>query len=203
MKFWKCIGRCRYTQTVFTETVFPKCSWANLVITIIESRRCLLQCNLRDPRSRALNIGLHPCPLHKGITPDSLNILMMGVDDEIPKVLASVCEGNIVSKQWDYFPTQTTYAYSLWVSWTGTLTGLTQSPTLGAQQHNTSAPIHASAAVLPSPWPTSAALVDNAGGSTAPFRSTTLVNGDDLTTDTTQEDIQMTPTPLLQTAYHV
>ncbi len=48
-----------------------------------------MQCRLRDRRSRLFSLGLHPCPLHTEIPPDSLNLLIMlcTVEGEISKSL--------------------------------------------------------------------------------------------------------------------
>ncbi len=37
----------------------------------------LMQCRLRDRRSRLFSLGLRPCPLRTEIPPDSLNLLIM------------------------------------------------------------------------------------------------------------------------------
>ncbi len=51
--------------------------------------RFLMQCRLRDRRSRLFSLGLRPCPLRTEIPPDSLNLLIMlcTVEGEISKSL--------------------------------------------------------------------------------------------------------------------
>ncbi len=49
----------------------------------------MMQCRLRDRRSRLFSLGLRPCPLRTEIPPDSLNLLIMlcTVEGEISKSL--------------------------------------------------------------------------------------------------------------------
>ena len=65
-------------------------SGTNVIISLTEWCRFLMQCCLRDQRSRTLNVGF--CLLHAEISPDSLNLLMTlwTVDDEIPQFVATV-----------------------------------------------------------------------------------------------------------------
>ena len=68
--------------TVFTDNGFLKCSWAHVVISFIQSCWFLMQCCLRDQRSRAFSVPAL----------NSLNLLMILwiVDGEIPKFLEIV-----------------------------------------------------------------------------------------------------------------
>ncbi len=60
-----------------------------MVISLIDEWRFLMQCRLRDRRSRLFSLGLRPCPLRTEIPPDSLNLLIMlcTVEGEISKSL--------------------------------------------------------------------------------------------------------------------
>ncbi len=59
------------------------------MMTLIDEWRFLMQCRLRDQRSRLFSLGLRPCPLRTEIPPDSLNLLIMlcTVEGEISKSL--------------------------------------------------------------------------------------------------------------------
>lgn len=74
-------------RTVLTDNGFCKCSWAHAIISFTQWCRFLMQCRLRDQRSRTFNVGFRPCRLHGESSPDSVNLLIMlwTVDDEIPK----------------------------------------------------------------------------------------------------------------------
>lgn len=50
-------------------------SWAHVLIPFIDSCWFLMQPCQRDWRSLPFNIGLHPCPSHAEMSPDSLNLL--------------------------------------------------------------------------------------------------------------------------------
>ena len=82
-----------YLLTVVFGSVLEPRWWYPLHIDV----GFLMQCRLRDRRSRAFKVGFRPCRLHAVISPDSLNLLMIlwTVDDEIPKFLAMVRWGTL------------------------------------------------------------------------------------------------------------
>ena len=89
---------CRFVRNPHTITdsgfrtlrCFPKCSWADVVISFTEWCWFLMQCSLKDRRSPAFNVDFRPCRLHAKISPDSLLMTSWTVDYEIPKFLAIV-----------------------------------------------------------------------------------------------------------------
>ncbi len=90
---------------VLTNSGFWKCSWAHLVMSMIESCRWVMQCCLRAKRPRASNKILQPCPLRTEMSPVSLNLFMMlcTVDDEVCKAIAILHWGTLFLKCYAIF----------------------------------------------------------------------------------------------------